>query len=222
MTDGKNTWSTPALARVAHALFQDAPSVTRAIQTLRPYICPFDQLVPLVPNGGSVLDFGCGSGLFLGLLAESGRISEGVGVDANAGAIATARGLCRSVVDNVSLQFEKKAIEDLSPKLFDVVCMIDVIHHVSPLRQERTIVELLDRLSPGGLFLYKDISTRPLWRASANRLHDLIMARQWIHYLPMSEVERIADEHGMILREKKYITRLWYGHDLLLFEKAES
>ena len=220
MIDNEETWSTPQIVRLARTLFADAPLATRTIQSLRPQICPFDQLIPLVPPGSRVLDFGCGNGLFLGLLAKTGRIVEGLGLDVSARAIKTAQGLSQSVDNNTPLRFEDyTSIEEFSPHAFDVISMVDVIHHVPPLEQERLILSMMKALKPGGLFLYKDIATRPFWRASANRLHDLIMARQWIHYFPTSEVRRIALDHGLIVRQEGYVARLWYGHDILLLEK---
>ena len=118
------------------------------------------------------------------------------------------------------MRFEQYAtLEEFAPQAFDVISMVDVIHHVPPSQQERLISSLMELLKPGGLFLYKDIAARPYWRACANRLHDLLMARQWIHYFPTSDVRRIALEHGMEVRMETYIARLWYGHDVLLVEK---
>jgi hypothetical protein len=51
------------------------------MQALRPLICPFDELLDLVPIGARMLDAGCGAGLFLGLLADAGRLGEGYGFD---------------------------------------------------------------------------------------------------------------------------------------------
>ena len=49
-----------------------------------------------------------------------------------------------------------------------------------------------DRVRLGGLLIYKDTASAPAWAAWVNRLHDLVLARQWIHYAPIADVEAIA------------------------------
>ena len=97
---------------------------------------------------------------------------------------------------------------------FDVVSIIDVMHHV-PVAAQRSVIETASRrVKPGGMLLYKDMCRRPLWRAWANRLHDLVVARQWINYAAVQDVERWASEAGMRVVERERINRLWYGHEL--------
>jgi protein-L-isoaspartate O-methyltransferase len=43
------------------------------MQRLRPHIAPFHTLLPLVPKGSRVLDIGGGSGLWAGLLVQTGQ-----------------------------------------------------------------------------------------------------------------------------------------------------
>lgn len=55
---------------------------------------------------------------------------------------------------------------------------------------------------------------RPWWKAQANRIHDLVIAHQWISYVPVETVERWApfEGKGVIVRED--LNRSWYGHEL--------
>src|SRR6266576_3469231 len=74
------------------------------------------------------------------------------------------------------------------------VSMIDVMHHVPPSFQKEFLLTACRHVRPSGLLIYKDMCRRPRWRAAANRLHDLVLARQWINYLPISQVELWAGE----------------------------
>src|SRR5262245_42633965 len=85
------------LARSARRLFSGAPPVTRLLQSLRPYICPFEEIIDFVPANSRVLDLGCGSGLFLGLLWQAGKLREGVGCDTSASAVNVARATTSSL-----------------------------------------------------------------------------------------------------------------------------
>ena len=58
---------------------------------------------------------------------------------------------------------------------------------------------------------------RPVWRALANRLHDLLIARQRIHYLPVEQVIEWAQAKGFRVIEQRRMDMLWYGHEMVVF-----
>ena len=59
---------------------------------------------------------------------------------------------------------------------------------------------------------------RLYWRALANRLHDLVIARQWIHYLPLDKAIEWAAAKGCVVIEKRTVNMLWYGHEIVVFQ----
>jgi protein-L-isoaspartate O-methyltransferase len=66
------------LALLAQQLYVGGPYLMRKMMHYRIRICPFECLVPHIPPRASVLDVGCGAGLFLALLA--GAVPGVVGV----------------------------------------------------------------------------------------------------------------------------------------------
>jgi 2-polyprenyl-3-methyl-5-hydroxy-6-metoxy-1,4-benzoquinol methylase len=102
-------------------------------------------LIEWVPEGFSMMDVGCGPGLFVGLLAATGRSFCGVGFDALAGAIRAARIMAGRAKDQgfeADLRFEHLDVRAPWPgSLFHVVSIIDVMHHV-PLPSRRSVLEL--------------------------------------------------------------------------------
>ncbi len=203
----------------ANALYGDFPGLQAKLQTLRPYICPFEALVPHVPESSTVLDIGCGAGLFLSLLNAAGKVKEGVGIDISVKAIALAQKLPGAVDGN--LDFHLTTVTDPLPEgPFDIVSMIDVAHHVPPTAQIDALSAAIDRVRPGGLFVYKDMAQKPLFHALMNRLHDLVLVREWINYLPIARVDAVADEKGLDTVHSFSINRLWYAHEGRLYRKA--
>jgi len=221
MIEVKSELTPRDLSRMARDLYPTGPWLFRALQRYRPYICPFEELIPEVPQGASVLDIGCGGGLFLGLIEASGRNPLGLGFDVSKPAI----GLARSMAEQAAKRggwLDFRLIDAAAPWPdgdFDVVSMIDVAHHVPPASQEEAIRRASQKVRPGGRFLYKDMVARPRWRAAANRLHDLVLARQWIHYLPVERVEAWATDEGLRLERSGRFNRLWYGHELRIFHR---
>lgn len=215
--------TTRELSRLVPKIYVDGGFFTRLIRRWRPHICPFDRLLSLIPEGSRVLDVGCGGGLFLGLLSCAGRIHRGVGFDIKRSALDSATRMADRVKEmgtEAELTFElRSATEEWSDGQFDVVSMVDVMHHLPPARQQSVFKSAADRVSPGGRFLYKDMVRKPAWRAWANRLHDAIMAREWIHYVPIEHIESWAGASGLRLVHAQTINCWCYGHELRLFER---
>jgi hypothetical protein len=77
-----------------------------------------------------------------------------------------------------------------------------------------------EHLNDGGLLLYKDVASRPLWRACANRLHDLVSAQEWIHYVESDDLVNWAIDAGLHLDHREAATMLWYRHECCLFHRT--
>jgi 2-polyprenyl-3-methyl-5-hydroxy-6-metoxy-1,4-benzoquinol methylase len=211
------------LSRMAAALYPTGPWLFRSLQRYRPYICPFEALIAEVPEGARVLDIGCGGGLFLGLATAAGLRPDGTGFDVSVPALALAKGMAEEA-RKAGARLDFRRIDANAPWPegdFDVVSMIDVIHHVPRKNQQEVIRRACAKVKPGGCFLYKDMVERPRWRAAANRLHDLVLARQWIHYVPASAVQSWAADEGLDLERSERFDRLWYGHELFVFRRAK-
>ena len=162
------------LAELSRQLFVGPPLVRRKLQHYRPYLCPFDRLFQHVAPSARVLDVGCGSGLFLGLLAAVGKGIRGIGFDSSAPAIAAASKMATRVGPagaDSTLEFVRLDVNDPWPAgEFDVVSIIDVMHHVPPEHQRGLFSTAVKAVTPGGKLIYKDMCRRPLWRAWANRV----------------------------------------------------
>ncbi len=193
----------------------------RALVGYRPLICPFDDLLALVPSGGDVLDVGCGNSLWLYLVHSVRRPKSLAGVDVNEEAIAAAKKAFSSAGVTVSL------LATADPEMwpggtFDAVTLIDVLHHVPPSHQESFFGAVASRVRPGGYLIYKDMCRRPIWRAIGNQLHDLVLARQWVHHVDVGDVEKWAGSAGLVLEASIDRAMYWYGHELRRFKRLVS
>ena len=213
--------SPQALSAACATLYADLSGLALRKQSWRPYICPFHLLMPLVPQQSRLLDIGCGSGVFMGLLAHYGRINSGFGFDANQSAIWWARQMRKHLANGDGLTFEHRdARAGLPDEQFDVVSLLDVMHHVPPPAQKALILEAAARVKPGGLLINKDMVPKPAWRALANRMHDVVIAREWINYAAMRDIKEWASQGALIPIEDGSENMLWYGHEWTVFRRA--
>ena len=119
--------------------------------------------------------------MFLALLSTHRAISRGVGFDVSRAAIALAQDMASELPGQASLEFRQIDATAAWPEgEFDVVSMIDLLHHVDPASQFHVLTLAASKVRPGGILLYKDMAMEPRWCAWCNQAHDLIMARQWV------------------------------------------
>jgi 2-polyprenyl-3-methyl-5-hydroxy-6-metoxy-1,4-benzoquinol methylase len=200
--------------------YSDATWFQRILVATRPLICPPEPILASVPAGGTVLDVGCGVGALLISLAIQEKLSSGTGCDVNAAAIAFAR-KAASHVPGADLQFlVTESLEEIPRGPFEVVMLVDVMHHVNPSQQQRFFAVCADRLRAGGRLIYKDMADRPLWKNLFNRLHDAVIAREFIYYVPLQTIKDWGDHHGLCLEQESAYSRFAYEHELLVFQKV--
>jgi 2-polyprenyl-3-methyl-5-hydroxy-6-metoxy-1,4-benzoquinol methylase len=221
--DAHSTLTVADVAALARIIYANADGGIKYRQMLRPRICPLHILIGHVPAGARILDVGCGAGLFILLLVHLGRIRSAVGFDADRTAIATAQQIAAHLPNSELIQFEHRDANDAWPAgYFDVVCLIDVLHHVRPEHQAALFATAIDHVADGGILLYKDMARRPLWRAWANRLHDLLVVREWIYYAELEDIITWARKGGLCLAETGTIDMLWYRHEWCIFRRSQG
>jgi SAM-dependent methyltransferase len=201
-------------------LYRNSSKRHRILQGLRPYICPFADLLEWVPNDAYVLDVGCGAGLFLGLVGKAYPEATGIGFDADAPAIGAAEAMARTHFLDGRIAFRRLDISDSWPTgPFGVVSIIDVLHHIRPAAQRQAIEQSYAYVRPGGRLLYKDMADRPFFHACWNRLHDIVVARQWIHYRSADEVEAWLRGMGAQIEHRSLRFLGPYAHELIVAAK---
>jgi len=215
--------SSTTLSTLSRQMYEGQRWRWKMVQSLRPYICPFGEVIDLVPSGSRVLDVGCGSGLFLLLLAKLGRIRAGFGFDVSKDAITAAREAAARMPEASVVQFAERAIEEGMPEGdWSVVSVVDVIHHVPPPYQQGFVQALCDATPVGARLVIKDMVAVPRWRALANRMHDLIMARQWVHHVGPDTVAGWVTDARFVCVHRSRSDMLWYGHWALVYERRAA
>jgi 2-polyprenyl-3-methyl-5-hydroxy-6-metoxy-1,4-benzoquinol methylase len=211
---GRSGYGALAAVRLLWRVYAASGLPIRALAALRPLIARIDRVVAVIPNHRRVLEIGCGTGLLLFLLHWRGLLREGVGLDINAAAIAGAQRVARA--GNLPIEFHRSTtLHDWPAEQFDVVLMVDVLHHVPRAWRRQTIEAALARVAAGGLFIYKDMCRRPVLRRLWNQLHDLLLAGQLVSVEPIERVLDWAKAAGFVsVTSERYVGAGLYGHEL--------
>ncbi len=208
------------LSRFLFDLYDYEPRFLRKLISARPYVCPFEDIVRHIPRNARVLDVGCGNGALIAILLASGRIREGIGCDVHEGALASARKAAARTGPGQKVSFRQiHGFEELPDDRFDVVTMVDVLHHVPETDRAQAIAEAVKRVGPDGIFLFKDMVEKPYWRRLAHNIDDLIFSGEWVKQVKTADVEAQVGNAGFELIESLCIPRIFYGNTLRIFRR---
>ena len=214
--------SAAGLSKLLSRAYAKAPFKQRLMAWGRPWIAPVEAVLAEIPPNSRQLDMGCGVGFLLLLSSNLRGAGPVTGVDVDKAGLELARGVLREHAPGrrkphlCTLQEWNAAPQSG----FDVVTMVDVMHHVPWTQRQGFLKDLFGRVRPGGLFIYKDIAQKPRWAAIANFLHDLILTGERVRLSPVADIEAVAAQCGMRLTKSSKMFRLWYCHELRVFERA--
>jgi SAM-dependent methyltransferase len=225
MAEGGGPPRDPTLPRVGPGeVLRALPAAGRAVRLYvraRYAICPFDEVARAVPRRGTVVDVGCGFGLFalhLRLQAAERRV---LGIDHDPRRIEAAR---RSPLAGHGVEFAVADAPQASLPPCDAVVLIDVLHHLHPEAQARLLAAARARLVPGGRIVVKDLDTRPRFRFVWNWVHDVLMTRSLdLHFRSRAATEAALVAAGFAdVRSRRLPTRAPYAHVLYTGERGPS
>jgi 2-polyprenyl-3-methyl-5-hydroxy-6-metoxy-1,4-benzoquinol methylase len=215
-------YSATGSARLLWQAYAASGLPNRLLAAVRPFIARFDRVVTYIRPDMRVLDIGCGNGQLLCLAHHYAPLRSGFGVDINPAAIDAANRMAAAAT--IPLTFRQGAsTSDWPADTFDLVTMVDVLHHI-PHGARRSLVEAaLARVAPGGLFLYKDMCARPAVRRLWNQVHDLMLAQQLVVVEPIAHVVSWVTSAGFSpVASERYVGAALYGHELEVFRRPDE
>ena len=174
-----------------------------------------DEIGQYLPDTGSVLDIGCGFGLFSLYYAATGpgRLVRGIDVDHRRIGMAR-RAATRLALDNVVYE-EGDARHFKGDTEVTAAYMLDIVHHVPPATVPSLFRQLHRAVTPGGVLLVKDVDTRPAPKRWFTWTLDKAMdPRAPVRYWPAEELTAALEAAGFRVRRHLMVDVLPYPHVL--------
>lgn len=151
--------------RILHQTFRKHPPGVRLHILIRFFTCPFLRTLDLVPKGGRILDIGAGHGTLARLAIEQGA-REVIAVEPDLRkALLPLRSPGIQVV---------AAFDDAMRGSFDAVAIYDATYRIPIAERESLYRRAFERLTPGGIFILKDMDASHRWKMSWARLQERI------------------------------------------------
>jgi 2-polyprenyl-3-methyl-5-hydroxy-6-metoxy-1,4-benzoquinol methylase len=172
--------------------------IDRVKTVYRPYICPFDDLLNLIPENQMLLDIGCGAGTFLQLVAKYRRPQTLAGLETRTSLIDSARSSLSEVSREIPTRLEVYNGSDIPLWIshYNCVLLIDVLHHLRASQQFQFLRNLFSILKPGAQLIIKDIDAQERFWCMFNKLHDIVVSRELSHEMGACQVESVLREIG--------------------------
>jgi SAM-dependent methyltransferase len=178
-----------------------------------------DEIGQYLPDEGSVLDIGCGFGLFSLYYAASGPRRFVRGLDRDGRRIALARrAAARLGIDNVA--YAEGDARDFKGDTEAVgAYMLDIVHHIPRETVKPLLSQLRRCLAPGAPLLVKDVDTRPAAKRWFTWVLDKAMAPTApVHYWSADEMQAVLEASGFRVRRHLMVDLLPYPHVLYVAE----
>lgn len=144
-----------------------------------------------LPQGGTLLDVGCGQGRSFRYLRDAFRPVRMLGLDADPHSIGLSRAEAEREGIDVTLMVADCAHIDLPDASVDVLFCHQTFHHL--VEQERALDEFWRVLKPGGLLLF----------AESTKAYIDTWVIRWFFRHPM-HVQKTADEYLAMIREQGF------------------
>lgn len=164
----KRAWNSPGIKRVSE-LYKNT-GFSELFAKIRIWDAPLEMIAELVPQMGTVVDLGCGDGLFTNYLAldDSGR--RVVGIEINPSRIKEAEKGIKNV------KFQHGDILKTDFPLADTILLIHVLHHLSSYEQQMKLIDQCkDKLKKDGNLIIVEIIKRPFLKYLFTWLVDVLV-----------------------------------------------
>ena len=154
------------MRRTVLSRYNWAPLSTRAFITARWLLTPYGRIASHLPSRGTLLDLGCGHGLFAFAALKHSPDLKVIGIDHDNERVAIAK---RAADRDAT--FETGDLTKPPAGSYEAIALLDLMHYFELAEQERIFVRAFDQLKPGGVLLVREVDPRGLF----NRIWERVM-----------------------------------------------
>ena len=181
--------------------FRDAPWSTQFFLLLRWWLTPYRRMIAHLPAEGSLLDLGCGHGLFAFAAAERDPGRAIIGIDHDAARIDLAKAAARTLPQ---VHFQTGDILDPPLGAHGAVALIDLMHYFTPEDQERLVRNAFERLRTGGRLILREVDPQHGPASLLNRIYEKVVTtigfthtrNEGFHFRTRAEWESLLERCG--------------------------
>lgn len=183
-----------------------------------------DEIEQYIPKRGTVLDVGCGFGLFSLFFASLEKERRFLSFDISELRIQTARKTARRLNLQNRVRFRCRNVLDYEfDRPVDCAYMLDLIHHIPSDIAPEILQKCYDILPPGGILIIKDVDSRPFYKMAFTWLLDKVVDyRAPVHYWSRESLTELLRQKGFTVHIHQLIDIMPYPHVLYICRKPSA
>ena len=155
-------------------LYRESSFMLRAYLRIKLKICPLIKLEEYFPKGGTIVDLGCGNGLFPNILSLGSLERRIIGLDLDEKKIEVANRI-KSLDSNIIYQIGD-VVDAKYPK-GDVFTLVDVLYLIPFDKEEIVLKKCYQSLSKDGTLIIKEMDTQPRWKYTYNLFQETLAVK---------------------------------------------
>jgi len=171
-------------------------------------------------NNKNILDIGCGHGLIDFIILENYK--KNIEIDAIDINLKRINALTK--ISNKNINFHAKNLcEEEVQKKYDIIIMIDTIHHLNKQCQIDLLEKKLENiLKDKGYLIIKEIDTYPKYKYYFNLIHDLIFNGKPLNFINKKNLaDKLQYYNYKIIKNIKINSIFPYPHYLIIAQKLK-
>lgn len=220
-----------AAARRTLAIWRGAPLSTRLHCHVRWWTAPFVALEPSVPADGSILEVGCGHGLFSTYLALTSTQREVHGVDIDGDKVELAgAAIARLAPGEADIAFEHSPTGAVPRRVggWDAIVVVDVLYLLSPDARRALIARCVDALAFDGVLVVKEVDTAPWFKAKVAQFQEFLATKVLritatnhdLHFHSAADVRAELEAAGLTTTSARLDRGYFHPHCVVVGTKA--
>lgn len=206
------------------AHYRKAGSVTRAYLKIKLKICPLLQLEELFPKEGTIVDLGCGNGLFPIILSLGSTDREIIGLDLDEKKIEVANA---TKIPDKRITYQIGDVVDAEYPRGDVFTLVDVLYLIPYDKHEPILKKCYESLPPGGTLIVKEMDTKPRWKYAWNLFQETLAVKligftlgERFYFRSQIDYTDILQRTGFSVKPVSMHSGYWYPHIAYISTKS--
>jgi glycosyltransferase involved in cell wall biosynthesis/trans-aconitate methyltransferase len=208
--------------------YQQASWSTRLFLSARWRLTPYRAMASRLPLQGTILDLGCGHGLFAIAAALTSPSRQIVGIDHDSDRVSLGTKAIQNF-PNVRLEAGNMARPPRPQKPYSGIAMIDVMHYFDPNTQESLLQQAFDLLEEGGTLLVREVNPDGGIASSWNRLYEKLATgigftqaeKKGLHFRSTQEWKKTMERAGFKVSSERCSSFL-FADILYVCERTEK
>ncbi len=197
-------------------LYREAGPITRTYLKIKLRICPLLKLEEYFPKEATIVDLGCGNGLFPNILNVASADRQIFGIDLDEKKIEIAN---QTKAPDSNIFYQTGDVVEAEYPQGDVFSLVDVLYLIPYDKHELILQKCYRSLPPGGILILKEMDTKPRWKYLWNLFQETLAVKliaftlgERFYFRSQKDYTDLLQRLGFSVKPVPLDSGYWYPH----------